>query len=29
MARARQSWKDSGLPDFEIPNRARLRLERS
>lgn len=29
MERARESWKEAGLPDFDIPKRARLRIEKS
>ncbi len=29
MAAALISWRDAGLPEFSIPKRARLRIERS
>lgn len=29
MDKALETWKEAGLPDFEIPKRARLRFERS
>ena len=29
MAKALASWKDAGLPAFDIPKRARLRIDRS
>jgi hypothetical protein len=29
MMKALDVWKDCGLPEFEIPKRAKLRLERS
>jgi 3-polyprenyl-4-hydroxybenzoate decarboxylase len=29
MAKALSVWKESGLPELEIPRRARLRIERS
>jgi hypothetical protein len=29
MMKALQTWKESGLPEFEIPKRAAYRLERS
>ena len=29
MDRALKTWKEAGLPEFEIPKRARLRFERS
>ena len=29
MMRALETWKEAGLPEFEIPKRARLRLDRS
>jgi UbiD family decarboxylase len=29
MMKSLETWKEAGLPDFEIPKRARLRLDRS
>jgi hypothetical protein len=29
MKRALDTWKQAGLPDFEIPKRAQLRFERA
>ena len=29
MARALESWREAGLPEFDIPKRARLRLDKS
>ena len=29
MGRALESWRDAGLPDFDIPKRAKLRLDKS
>ena len=29
MMKALETWKEAGLPDFEIPKRAHLRLDRS
>jgi len=29
MARALESWRDAGLPEFDIPKRAKLRLDKS
>jgi UbiD family decarboxylase len=29
MARALESWREAGLPEFDVPKRARLRLDKS